>query len=171
MIERLFKNLANFAKNKLPKVPWNFYKCSLAITRVLKKKEIVQRYIFLLELKYRVREKQTHAIMRSQGDTERYCVVENLKRPPTHTRQRQRSLSAYAALVSETIIHARLVDERCNKRGPGIYASAGSCIAPRRGRGIRLIILIAPSTPFLCARQASSSRRSLARALPSRARA
>lgn len=27
---------------------------------------------------------------------------------------------------------------------------AGSCIASRRGRGIRLIILIAPSTPFLC---------------------
>lgn len=74
------------------------------------------------------------------------------------------------SLVSAAIIHARLVGKRCNKRGPGIYASAGSCIAPRRGRGIRLIILIAPSTPFLCARQASSSRRSLARALPSRAR-
>lgn len=61
---------------------------------------------------------------------------------------------------------------RCNKQGPGIYASAGSCIASRRGRGIRLIILIAPSTPFLCGKclaLARSLARSLARALPSRA--
>lgn len=57
---------------------------------------------------------------------------------------------------------------RCNKRGPGIYASAGSCIASRRGRGIRLIILIAPSTPFLCGKCLALAR-SLARALPSRA--
>lgn len=39
---------------------------------------------------------------------------------------------------------------RRNKQVSGIYASTGSSIAARHGRGIRLIILIAPSTPFLC---------------------
>lgn len=111
--------------------------------------------------------------MQSRGDREVLCRRENLKRP----RRTQDSVSAHSrpmrrrvSLVSAAIIHARLVGERCNKRDPAIYASAGSCIAPRRGRGIRLIILIVPSTPFLCARQASTSSPPLARALPSRAR-
>ena len=77
------------------------------------------------------------------------------------------------SLVRAVIIHAErgakpsVASARCNKRSPGIYVS-GSCIASRRGRGIRLIILIAPSTPFLCGKCLAFAR-SLARALPSHA--
>jgi len=63
-----------------------------------------------------------------------------------------------ASCSSAAIIHAEAAARHdAINEGLGIYASAGSCIAARRGRGIRLIILIAPSTPFLCARARTAS--------------
>lgn len=114
-------------------------------------------------------EKQARSMRSRFRETERYCVEGNQKAP---------TLSAATTLgaprSSAVIIHA----ERCRRRrdaineAPGFMRAPGSCIASRRGRGIRLIILIAPSTPFLCGKCLAFARslaRSFARALPSRA--
>lgn len=104
-------------------------------------------------MKYRLRQIYIYIYAREEDDarasaspeTERGIVSRKIERPRVGIGGTLLAVSR----SSTAIIHAATVG--AINEAPGFMRAPVAAIAARRGRGIRLIILIAPSTPFLCA--------------------